>query len=95
VTDYAIFMLDVNGIVTSWNAGAQRIAGYAANEIIGQHFDLYPAAPGKAVGPSTSCRSRDLALRRRGLARPQRTARRCGRRHHHRRDPQGVCSASC
>ena len=44
VSDYAIFMLDVNGIVASWNAGAQRIKGYAANEIIGRHFStFYPA----------------------------------------------------
>ena len=44
VTDYAIFMLDVNGIVASWNAGAERIKGYAANEIIGRHFStFYPA----------------------------------------------------
>jgi PAS domain S-box-containing protein len=44
LTDYAIFMLDVNGIVASWNAGAQRIKGYAANEIIGRHFStFYPA----------------------------------------------------
>jgi PAS domain S-box-containing protein len=43
VSDYAIFMLDVNGIVASWNAGAQRIKGYAANEIIGRHFsNFYP-----------------------------------------------------
>ena len=44
VSDYAIFMLDVNGVVASWNAGAQRIKGYAANEIIGRHFStFYPA----------------------------------------------------
>jgi PAS domain S-box-containing protein len=44
VSDYAIFMLDVNGFVASWNAGAQRIKGYAANEIIGRHFStFYPA----------------------------------------------------
>ena len=37
-------MLDVNGVVASWNAGAQRIKGYAANEIIGRHFStFYPA----------------------------------------------------
>ncbi len=43
VSDYAIFMLDANGNVASWNAGAERIKGYAANEIIGQHFSrFYP-----------------------------------------------------
>jgi len=41
--DYAIFMLDLEGRVTSWNAGAEWINGYRANEIIGQHFScLYP-----------------------------------------------------
>jgi PAS domain S-box-containing protein len=41
VTDYAIYMLDPTGIVTSWNAGAQRFKGYAAQEIIGQHFSRF------------------------------------------------------
>ncbi len=38
VTDYALYMLDPNGIVTNWNAGGQRIKGYLPEEIIGQHF---------------------------------------------------------
>jgi len=43
VKDYAIFVLDPSGIVASWNAGAQRIKGYAAHEIIGHHFSrFYP-----------------------------------------------------
>jgi PAS domain S-box-containing protein len=43
VRDYAIFMLDASGHVTTWNAGAERIKGYAANEIIGKHFSsFYP-----------------------------------------------------
>ncbi len=43
VVDYAIFMLDAGGRVASWNAGAQRISGYAAEEIIGTHFSrFYP-----------------------------------------------------
>ncbi|HEY9724745.1 MAG TPA: PAS domain S-box protein, partial [Oscillatoriaceae cyanobacterium] len=41
VTDYAIFMLDPNGIVSSWNAGAERIKGYHASEIIGRHFSQF------------------------------------------------------
>jgi PAS domain S-box-containing protein len=41
VTDYAIYMLDATGIVTSWNPGAQRFKGYAAAEIIGQHFSRF------------------------------------------------------
>ncbi len=41
VTDYAIYMLDQGGNVVSWNAGAQRIKGYTADEIIGQHFSRF------------------------------------------------------
>jgi PAS domain S-box-containing protein len=44
VRDYAIFLLDPDGIVRSWNAGAERIKGYRPNDIIGQHFSrFYPA----------------------------------------------------
>jgi PAS domain S-box-containing protein len=47
VKDYAIFMLDPEGNVSSWNEGAQRIKGYTAGEIIGQHFSrFYPPQPG-------------------------------------------------
>jgi PAS domain S-box-containing protein len=43
VADYAIFMLDPQGRVLTWNTGAKRIKGYEANEIIGQHFSkFYP-----------------------------------------------------
>ncbi|MBC9033881.1 PAS domain S-box protein [Sphingomonas sp. JC676] len=41
VTDYAIYMLDLEGRVTSWNAGARRYKGYEAEEIIGQHFSRF------------------------------------------------------
>ncbi|WP_428423947.1 PAS domain S-box protein [Pararhizobium sp.] len=41
VTDYAIYMLDPDGNVSSWNAGAQRIKGYGPDEIIGQHFSRF------------------------------------------------------
>jgi PAS domain S-box-containing protein len=41
VTDYALFMLDVNGQVASWNAGAERIKGYRADEILGRHFSVF------------------------------------------------------
>jgi len=45
VVDYAIFMLDVDGRVASWNAGAARIKRYASEEIIGRHFScFYPAS---------------------------------------------------
>ena len=43
VTDYAIYMLDADGYVVSWNAGAQRLKGYSAQEIVGCHFSqFYP-----------------------------------------------------
>jgi PAS domain S-box-containing protein len=41
VTDYAIYMLDPEGYVTSWNSGAQRIKGYTPTEIIGKHFSQF------------------------------------------------------
>ncbi len=41
VQDYAIFMLDAEGIVATWNSGAERIKGYKAEEIIGRHFSLF------------------------------------------------------
>jgi hypothetical protein len=41
IKDYAIFMLDADGRVATWNAGAQRIKGYAAHEIIGRHFSVF------------------------------------------------------
>ncbi|KQV69895.1 hypothetical protein ASC64_08815 [Nocardioides sp. Root122] len=41
VEDYAIFMLDPSGIVVSWNAGAKRIKGYEAAEIVGRHFRVF------------------------------------------------------
>ncbi len=48
VKDYAIFMLDPTGHVLTWNAGAQRIKGYAPEEIIGQHFSRFYTAEDKA-----------------------------------------------
>ncbi|AZO31040.1 MAG: PAS domain S-box protein [Mesorhizobium sp.] len=50
VTDYALYMLDLNGLVTSWNAGAERIKGYTANEIIGQHFSRFYTEHDRAAG---------------------------------------------
>lgn len=41
VYDYAIFMLDTEGRVASWNVGANRIKGYASREIVGQHFSVF------------------------------------------------------
>ena len=47
VQDYAIFMLDPAGIVLSWNAGAARLKGYAADEVIGRHFSIFYPEPAK------------------------------------------------
>ncbi len=41
VIDYAIYMLDPNGIVTTWNSGAERLKGYGATEIVGQPFSTF------------------------------------------------------
>ena len=50
VTDYAIYMLSPEGQVTNWNAGAERIKGYAASEIVGQHFSRFYTAEDIAAG---------------------------------------------
>jgi len=50
VVDYAIFMLDVEGRVASWNPGAERIKGYTAAEIIGQHFSRFYTEEERAAG---------------------------------------------
>ena len=50
VVDYALFMLDPNGIVTNWNAGAQHIKGYTAEEIVGQHMSRFYTEPDRAAG---------------------------------------------
>ncbi|MDB4872189.1 MAG: sensor protein [Gemmatimonadales bacterium] len=41
VRDYAIFLLDPNGYIASWNRGAERIKGYSSDEIIGRHFSVF------------------------------------------------------
>lgn len=50
VTDYALYMLDPNGIVTNWNVGGQRIKGYRPEEIIGQHFSRFYSEADQAAG---------------------------------------------
>ena len=50
VVDYAIYMLDPNGIVTNWNAGAERIKGYSHDEIVGKHFGLFYTPEDRAAG---------------------------------------------
>src|SRR5258708_15606205 len=50
VTDYAIYLLDLEGRVTNWNAGAQRIKGYEASEIVGQYFGRFYTEADRAAG---------------------------------------------
>ena len=50
VHDYAIFMLDPAGYVASWNRGVQKIKGYSADEIIGQHFSIFYRPEDIAIG---------------------------------------------
>ena len=41
VVDYAIFQIDPDGIIVTWNSGAERIKGYGADEVVGKHFSLF------------------------------------------------------
>jgi PAS domain S-box-containing protein len=50
VADYALYMLDPEGIVTSWNIGGQRIKGYLPQEIVGQHFSRFYTPADRANG---------------------------------------------
>ncbi len=50
VVDYAIFQLDVDGRIATWNTGAQRIKGYSADEVIGQHFSMFYTEEDRAGG---------------------------------------------
>ena len=58
VTDYAIYMLDADGQVATWNPGAQRFKGYSAGEIIGQHFSRFYTPEDREAGvPATALRT--------------------------------------
>jgi PAS domain S-box-containing protein len=50
ITDYAIYLLDPDGLVSSWNAGAQRFKGYTEEEILGEHFSRFYTAEDNAAG---------------------------------------------
>ena len=50
IVDYAIYMLDTNGNVTSWNSGAQRIKGFQTEEIVGQHFSRFYTEEDRQAG---------------------------------------------
>ena len=59
VSDYAIVMLDPDGLIASWNTGAQRIKGFSAEEIVGRHFATF--YPEEAVASGTPQRDLDQA----------------------------------
>lgn len=50
VVDYAIYMIDPDGIITSWNSGAKRFKGYEEAEILGEHFSRFYTADDRAAG---------------------------------------------
>jgi PAS domain S-box-containing protein len=57
IVDYGIFMLDLEGVVRTWNSGAGRMMGYTGTEIIGKHFSaFYPEADLEAGKPGTALR---------------------------------------
>jgi PAS domain S-box-containing protein len=58
ITDYAIYLLDSDGMVTSWNRGAERFKGYSESEIVGQHFSRFYTEEDKAIDlPRTALRT--------------------------------------
>ena len=58
ITDYAIYMLDPSGLVTSWNPGARRFKGYEAAEIVGRHFSVFYTPEERMAGvPETALRT--------------------------------------
>jgi PAS domain S-box-containing protein len=61
VVDYAIYMIDPDGIITSWNSGAKRFKGYEKEEILGEHFSRFYTAPDRAAGLPQ--RALDTAIR--------------------------------
>jgi PAS domain S-box-containing protein len=61
VKDYAIYMIDLEGKVTNWNPGAQRIKGYLPDEIVGSHFSRFYTEEDRALGEPQ--KALDTALR--------------------------------
>jgi PAS domain S-box-containing protein len=50
VVDYAIFQIDPDGIIVTWNSGAERIKGYGADEVVGKHFSLFYTEEDRKAG---------------------------------------------
>ncbi|MGA7812704.1 MAG: PAS domain S-box protein [Caballeronia sp.] len=50
ISDYAIYMLTPDGFISSWNTGAERFKGYAAHEVIGQHFSVFYTEEDRRAG---------------------------------------------
>ena len=74
VIDYAIYMLDPSGMITNWNKGAERLKGYTADEIIGQHFSQFYTKEDRNSGLPIQRAGNGCArgpLRSRRMARPQ------------------------
>jgi PAS domain S-box-containing protein len=61
VLDYGIFMLDPAGVITSWNAGAERIKGYREEEILGRHFSIF--YPSEDIAAGKPARELEEAIR--------------------------------
>ena len=61
VTDVALIMLDPNGVITNWNPGAERIKGYTADEIIGQHFSKFYTDTDRRAGVPVQALNRAMA----------------------------------
>ncbi len=61
VTDYAIYLLDPQGHIWTWNAGAERLKGFAADEVLGRHFSMFYTEPDRASDKPR--RALDVALR--------------------------------
>jgi PAS domain S-box-containing protein len=64
IEEYAIFMIDLDGLVVSWNPGAERIRGYPAEEVLGRHFSIfYPAEDIEQGRPDAHWRAATTAFR--------------------------------
>jgi PAS domain S-box-containing protein len=61
ISDYAIYMLDPEGFVSSWNAGAQRFKGYRPHEILGEHFSRFHTPDDQAAGMPARALAQALA----------------------------------